>query len=193
MLHFDVMDGVFVNNISFGIPVLSSLSKVSDLFMDVHLMITDPLRYVSAFADAGADLITFHLESASDPFATIKAIHDAGCKAGISIKPGTPAEALLPFIDKVELVLLMTVEPGFGGQGYIHEVTDKITAVRSMISASGRDIMLQVDGGINTDTIGEAAGAGADVMVVGSFLFKGEDMTQTVAALHRCAEKGTAN
>lgn len=183
MLHFDVMDGVFVNNISFGIPILKALSDSTKLFKDVHLMITDPLKYVDAFAQAGADLITFHYESVSDPFATIEAIHAAGCKAGISIKPATPAEAVIPFLDKIDLVLVMTVEPGFGGQGYIHEMTEKIEAVRRAIESWDRDIMLEVDGGINSETAPIVSRAGADVLVVGSYLFAQENMQEAIAGL----------
>ncbi len=183
MLHFDVMDGVFVNNISFGIPILKALSDSTKLFKDVHLMITDPLKYVDAFAQAGADLITFHYESVSDPFATIEAIHAAGCKAGISIKPATPAEAVIPFLDKIDLVLVMTVEPGFGGQGYIHEMTEKIEAVRRAIESWDRDIMLEVDGGINSETAPIVSHAGADVLVVGSYLFAQENMQEAIADL----------
>jgi len=187
MLHFDVMDGVFVNNISFGVPVLNALSGITSLYKDVHLMITDPLKYVEAFAKAGAELITFHLESESDPDATIDAIHAAGCKAGISVKPATPAEAVLPFLDRVELVLVMTVEPGFGGQGYIHYMTKKVETLRDAINASGREIMLQVDGGINAETAPIASGAGADVLVVGSYLFKQEDVQATMDGLRSFA------
>ncbi len=191
MLHFDVMDGVFVNNISFGLPILKALSGATTLFKDVHLMITDPIKYVDAFAKAGADLITFHYESVSDPFATIEAIHAAGCKAGISIKPATPAEAVIPFLDKIDAVLVMTVEPGFGGQGYIHEMTEKITAVRQAISAWDRDILLEVDGGINAETGPITRRAGADILVVGSYLFASEDMRATVDGLRYCSKEGT--
>ena len=183
MLHFDVMDGGFVNNISFGMPLLKAMAGATHLFKDVHLMITDPLKYVDAFAQAGADLITFHYESVSDPFAVVEAIHAAGCKAGISIKPSTRAEAVIPFLDKVDLVLVMTVEPGFGGQGYIHEMTEKIEAVRRAISGWDRDIMLEVDGGINGETAEIACKAGADVLVVGSYLFSQEDMTAAIAGM----------
>lgn len=187
MLHFDVMDGVFVNNISFGIPILQAISGSTKLYKDVHLMITDPMKYIDAFAKAGADLITFHYESVSDPFATIDAIHAAGCKAGISIKPATPAEAVIPFLDKVDLVLVMTVEPGFGGQGYITEMTEKISAVRQAITGWDRDILLEVDGGINNETGPAARAAGADVLVVGSYLFKHEDMQSAMESLRACA------
>lgn len=181
MLHFDVMDGVFVPNISFGLPVLEAIAKASSLYMDVHLMIEEPISYIRQFADAGAELITFHLESASDPFRTIEAIHKAGCKAGISLKPGTPAKALLPFLEGIDLVLVMSVEPGFGGQSYIHEMTEKIAAIREMIGE--RDIRLEVDGGINAETAPLAAAAGADVLVTGSYLFRQEDMGAAVQLL----------
>lgn len=181
MLHFDVMDGVFVPNISFGLPVLEAIAKASSLYMDVHLMIEEPISYIRQFADAGAELITFHLESASDPFRTIEAIHKAGCKAGISLKPGTPAKALLPFLEEIDLVLVMSVEPGFGGQSYIHEMTEKIAAIREMIGE--RDIRLEVDGGINAETAPLAAAAGADVLVTGSYLFRQEDMGAAVQLL----------
>lgn len=181
MLHFDVMDGLFVPNISFGMPVLQAVSKETDLFLDVHLMIDDPLRYVREFSDAGADMITFHLECRSDAMETIRAIHDLGLKAGISIKPKTPAEDVLPFVDHVENVLVMTVEPGFGGQSYIHEMNQKIAKLREVIGS--REIFLQVDGGVNAATIHEAAGSGADLIVAGSYLFRAEDMAAAVASL----------
>lgn len=193
MLHFDVMDGVFVNNISFGLPILSAISGATNLYKDVHLMITDPLKYVDAFARAGADLITFHFESVSDPFATIEAIHAAGCKAGISIKPATPAEAVIPFLDKIDMVLVMTVEPGFGGQGYISEMTEKISAVRQAITSWDREILLEVDGGINAETASIAHRAGADVLVVGSYLFKQDDLKQAIADLRSCAQEVAEN
>ncbi len=193
MLHFDVMDGVFVNNISFGIPILKAISAATDLYLDVHLMITDPIKYVKEFAEAGADLITFHYESVSDPFATIDAIHKAGCKAGISLRPGTPAEAVIPFLDKIDAVLVMTVEPGFGGQGYIHEMTEKIAAVRSAIISWDREIMLEVDGGINAETAVIACQAGADILVVGSYLFSQENMAAAIEQLHSIRRKDAAN
>lgn len=193
MLHFDVMDGVFVNNLSFGIPILKAIAAATNLYLDVHLMITDPIRYVKDFAEAGADLITFHYESVSDPFATIEAIHAAGCKAGISLRPGTPAEAVIPFLDKIDAVLVMTVEPGFGGQGYIHEMTEKIAAVRSAIISWDREIMLEVDGGINEETAVLATNAGADILVVGSYLFSQQDMAAVIDRLHKLGKAGAAD
>ena len=181
MLHFDVMDGWFVPNISFGMPVLQAADKQSELFMDVHLMINNPLLYVKDFADAGADMITFHLESLSDPFDTIKTIHSYGIKAGISLKPRTPARAVLPFLDEVENILVMTVEPGFGGQTYMHDMNDKIREIRQMLGT--RDCYLQVDGGINAETILEAEAAGADLFVVGSYLLRAQDIRAALASL----------
>lgn len=185
MLHFDVMDGLFVPNISFGMPVLEAISKATDLFLDVHLMIEDPIQYIKDFDAAGADMITFHLESASDPFKTIDLIHACGCKAGISIKPGTPARAVLPFIHDVDNILVMTVEPGFGGQGYIHEMNGKIEDIRRMIG--DREVYLQVDGGINRETVSEAVGSGADLIVAGSYLFRAPDMGEAVRILREGA------
>ena len=148
-LHIDVMDGHFVPNISFGAPVMKCIRKDFDGVFDVHLMISDPLRYAEDFAKAGADIITFHLESDSDPDATIDRIHELGCRAGISVKPGTPAEAVKPFLNKVEMVLVMTVEPGFGGQKFMTDMMPKVSAIRQWITESGREIDLQVDGGVN--------------------------------------------
>lgn len=171
MVHFDVMDGVFVPNISFGIPMLAALRRHTDLFLDVHLMITDPLRYVSAFAKAGADRITFHLESSSDPRATLEAIHSTGCQAGIAIKPSTPADALLPYLPLADMVLVMTVEPGFGGQSYLPETTEKVRQLRQDHPA----LSIQVDGGINDTTAPIARQAGANELVTGSYLLQAPD------------------
>ena len=183
MVHYDVMDGMFVPNISFGLPVLEAISKETDLFVDVHLMIENPLLYVMNFFGAGADMITFHLESRSDPFRTIRAIHEKGIRAGIALKPKTPARAILPFLDEVENILVMTVEPGFGGQGYIHEMTPKIQEVRNMIG--NRKTYLQVDGGINAETAEIAKNAGADLLVAGSYLFNAPDMKKAVEAMRK--------
>lgn len=183
MLHFDVMDGIFVPNLSFGIPVLQAVAGSSRLFMDVHLMIVRPHLYVKEFAQAGADMITFHLESESDPAETIRMIHEAGCKAGISVKPGTPGEMVLPYLDSVDNILVMTVEPGFGGQSFIWEMTEKIRMIRQAIGS--RPITLQVDGGINADTVDAAVEAGADLLVAGSYLFKHPDMQTAVQSLRK--------
>lgn len=184
-LHFDVMDGLFVNNISFGLPVLQACAGAEGLYLDVHLMIQDPLRYIDAFAKAGADRITFHLESVSDPFRTIRAIHDAGCTAGIALRPATPARAVLPFLEEADMVLVMTVEPGFGGQGYIPEMTQKVREVRTMLGT--RAVDLQVDGGIDAATAPQAVQAGANVLVSGSYLFRQTDMRLAVEGMRRAS------
>ena len=137
MLHFDVMDGQFVPNITFGMPVLAAVDHCTDLFLDVHLMIADPIRYVKQFAEAGADLITFHIESNSDPAATIAAIHEAGVKAGIVLKPNTPWEEAIPYLEQVEVVLVMTVEPGFGGQSFLWDMVEKVKALRQYAQEHG--------------------------------------------------------
>ncbi|MDE6005155.1 MAG: ribulose-phosphate 3-epimerase, partial [Oscillospiraceae bacterium] len=165
ILHFDVMDGVFVPNISFGLPVLRAVSKQTDLFIDVHLMIQNPVNYIQDFANAGADLITFHLESNSNPFEVIKLIKNTGCQVGISIKPATPAKALLPFLDEIDVILVMTVEPGFGGQSYLHEMTEKIKEIKAMVK--NKNIKIEVDGGIDFQTAPEALQAGANILVSG--------------------------
>ncbi|MCD7810993.1 MAG: ribulose-phosphate 3-epimerase [Ruminococcus sp.] len=178
MLHFDVMDGIFVNNITYGLPVLSAIRRVTDLTLDVHLMITDPLRYVRRFAESGADIISFHLESVSDTMATINAIRESGAKAALAIKPATPAEAVYEFLPYLDMVLVMTVEPGFGGQSFMTETVEKIRLVRSKITELGLDTHLQVDGGIDAKTSEIVKKAGANVLVSGSYLFKAPDMAR---------------
>jgi len=180
-LHYDVMDGWFVPNLSFGLPELQAISKNTDMFLDVHLMINNPELYIKNFAVSGADLITFHLESLSDPFSTIRTIRHYNKQVGISIKPKTPAKALLPFLDEIDVILVMTVEPGFGGQGYLHQLTAKITEIRNMIQ--NRNIKIEVDGGIDHTTAPEAIAAGADILVSGSYLFKQQDMKHAVNLL----------
>lgn len=180
-LHLDVMDGAFVPNISFGVPVISSIRKHSDLFFDVHLMIQRPLDYVEAFADAGADAITFHYESQSDPNATIDKIHALGKKAGISIKPGTPAQALFPLLSKLDLVLVMSVEPGFGGQAFLDSALPKIKAIREIAP----NLSISVDGGINARTATLCREAGADVLVAGSYFFGASDPKAAADSLRR--------
>ena len=186
ILHFDVMDGVFVPNISFGFPVLEAVNKSTDMFLDVHLMITDPLKYIPETVKAGADLVTFHLESQSDPYETIRAIREHGAKAGIVIKPATPYEDVLPFMELVDVVLVMTVEPGFGGQSFMEEQLDKITALKNYSEDTGLSVSLQVDGGINDKTAAKAVSAGADMLVVGSYLFRQGSIADGVKTL-RCA------
>lgn len=185
LLHLDVMDGHFVPNISFGAPVIAGLSKVCDLPFDVHLMISQPLRYIDDYADAGADLITFHLESDDDPSAVIDKILARGCKPAIAIKPGTPVEAVLPYADRLAMVLVMTVEPGFGGQSFMADMMPKLTLLRSRYP----HLDLQVDGGINLETVKAAAKAGANVFVAGSAVFKSADPAATIAGLCCAAQQ----
>lgn len=183
MLHFDVMDGVFVNNISFGFPMLEAVKKCTDICLDVHLMISDPLKYIERFAKAGADIITFHLESKSNTEETIEEIKKCGVLAGLSIKPGTDFEKAIPYLDKLDLLLIMTVEPGFGGQSYISEMTDKIKKAYRYIKEKTLDVKIQVDGGINEYTAKSASEAGADILVAGNYLFRSENMKNAVDSL----------
>ncbi|MBP3818340.1 MAG: ribulose-phosphate 3-epimerase [Butyrivibrio sp.] len=179
-IHIDVMDGTFVPSISYGMPVIKSIRKVTDKVFDVHLMITDPIRYIKDFVDSGADLITFHLEATSNPQAVIDEIHKYGKKAGLSIKPGTSVHELIPYLDKVEMILIMTVEPGFGGQKFIAETMDKIRKTRQMLDEKGLSTDLEVDGGINCDNLKEVIDAGANVIVAGSSIFKG-NITENIS------------
>lgn len=180
MLHFDVMDGVFVNNITYGLPVLEQIRRVTDMTLDVHLMITDPLRYVREFARAGADIISFHSESESDVRAAIEAIRSAGAKPAVAIKPKTPAESVYDILPHVDMLLVMTVEPGFGGQSFIPETVEKVRLIRRKIASLGLACDVQVDGGINYETAPIVREAGANVLVSGSCLFRAEDMTEAV-------------
>lgn len=172
-LHVDVMDGVFVPSISFGMPVVESIRKITNIIFDVHLMIVGPERYVKEFARIGADSITFHLEAVEDADELIDQIHSLGCKAGMSIKPQTPVEVVRKYLTKLDMLLVMTVEPGFGGQKYIPESTDRIRQVRQMADELGTDLDIQVDGGITRDNVKVVLDAGANVIVAGSAVFKG--------------------
>ena len=183
-LHCDVMDGCFVNNISFGTPVLKCVRKVSDLPMDTHLMIDDPIRYIDDYAGLGSDYITFHLEAAPDPQAVIDRIHSHGKSAGISIKPATPVSAVKPYLATADMILVMTVVPGFGGQKFIPNTLEKISEIRYLLDSMGRDkVYIEVDGGINAETVKLCREAGADVMVSGSYLFGAEDKAAAVKSL----------
>lgn len=170
-LHIDVMDGVFVPSISFGMPVIKSIRSATDMVFDVHLMIIDPIRYIKEFAASGADLITFHLEAAEDPQAVIDEIRKNGCKAGISIKPKTPFEDVIPYMDKVDMLLIMTVEPGFGGQKMMPETIDKVRQARSYVTDNSLSTDIQVDGGVKYDNINIPLEAGANIFVAGSAVF----------------------
>ena len=176
MLHFDVMDGVFVPNLSIGMPVLASLKKaLPDVVYDVHLMIVDPARYVEAFAKAGADFITFHAEAQGDAAGTARAVRAAGCKAGVSLRPKTPVEDLFPLLDEVDMVLVMSVEPGFGGQSFMPAAVGRIAALKKEIAARGLPVQIEVDGGIDPNTAPLCVNAGADLLVAGSAVFGAAD------------------
>lgn len=181
-LHFDVMDGLFVPNISIGIPVLKSLRRATDMFIDVHLMIDRPVRYAEQFCKAGADMVTFHVEADSQEniLHAIEIARGLGKKAGVVIKPNTPAEAVLPFLPMVDIILVMTVEPGFGGQHFMHEQLPKISRVRELIDALSPDCELEVDGGIDGTTAALAIEAGANVLVAGSAVFGSADRAEAI-------------
>lgn len=178
-LHIDVMDGVFVPSISFGMPVIKMIRKVTDRIFDVHLMIVEPERYVKEFKECGADSITFHLEATEDADETIDMIRGLGCRVGMSIKPKTPVEAVRKYLSKLDMLLVMTVEPGFGGQKYIPESTERIRQVRQMADEMGLDLDVQVDGGITLDNAKIVLEAGANVIVAGSSIFGG-NITENV-------------
>ena len=188
-LHIDVMDGSFVPSISFGMPVIASIRKASDIIFDVHLMIDEPIRYVEEFVKAGADIITIHLESCKDVQATIDKIHEQGIKAGLTIKPKTPVESLIPYLDKVEMILLMSVEPGFGGQRYIDSSTEKIRQVRAMLTERKLSTDLEVDGGINLDNVSVVLEAGANVIVAGSAIFGAETKKRAALFMEKLTQK----
>ena len=172
-IHFDVMDGMFVPSISFGMPVLASIKGHTQQVMDVHLMVTEPIRYVEDFAKAGADILTVHVEACENLMETVDNIHACGMKAGVSIKPNTPVSALEPVLDKTEMFLIMSVEPGFGGQAFIPESLDKIKELRNLLNARGIQADIEVDGGIYHSNVKEVLNAGANVIVAGSAVFKG--------------------
>ena len=179
MIHLDVMDGVFVPNLSFGLPVIESIRRESDLIFDAHLMIEDPYAYIDQFCDAGCDFITFHLESKSNVQKTIDKIHARGKKCGLSLKPATPADALVPYLPLLDMVLVMSVEPGFGGQRFMPESLEKIRRIRELAP----EMLISVDGGINADTAQLVKDAGANCLVAGSFFFKAADKRAAVDAL----------
>ena len=178
-IHIDVMDGVFVPSISFGMPLIQSIRKVTDKVFDVHLMIVEPERYVKQFKECGADSITFHLEATEDADALIDQIHALGCRAGMSIKPKTPVEVVRKYLSKIDMLLVMTVEPGFGGQKFIPESTELIRRARELADELGVDLDIQVDGGVGQDNVHVVLEAGANVVVSGSAVFHG-DITDNV-------------
>ncbi len=188
-LHVDVMDGIFVPNISFGMPVIKSIRKTTDIIFDVHLMIERPERYIDEFAKLGSDIITIHYESTEDPASVLKMIRAAGKKAGISIKPGTDVSVLMPLLPLCDLVLIMTVEPGFGGQKFMHDMMPKVRAIRDIVEKEKLNIEIEVDGGINAETAAIAAEAGANVLVAGSSVFAAADAAKAIADMRASAEK----
>ncbi len=184
-VHVDVMDGRFVPNITIGIPVVASIRKITEMPLDVHLMIEEPVRYVEKFCDAGADLVTIHVESDTQEhlLSAIDKIHAKGKKAGIVLKPATPAEAVEPYLKKVELILVMTVEPGFGGQKFMADQMGKVSAIRALIDAQNPACELEVDGGVAPDTCRTCIDAGANVLVAGSAVYKADDIPARIAQL----------
>ena len=180
LVHVDVMDGHFVPNITIGVPVVKSLKKISPIPLDVHLMIEDPLYYAKAFVDAGADILTFHLESESNTLATILMIKDLGCKVGLSIKPKTKAEDVFPYLKDIDMVLVMTVEPGFGGQSFMAEMCPKIKAIKDEIDRQHLNVDIEVDGGINPKTAKLVKEAGANILVAGSAIYGKPDYKEQI-------------
>lgn len=183
MVHIDVMDGHFVPNITLGAPIVKSLRKRTSLPFDVHLMISDPLTYIPDFVKAGADLISFHIESASDPGQCIDLMRSLGVKPAVALKPKTPAETVFPYLKKLSMVLVMTVEPGFGGQKFMAEQAEKIRRIREECDRLGLDTDIQVDGGITDETLPVCAAAGANVFVAGSYIFGAKDRQKAIALL----------
>ena len=172
-IHVDVMDGLFVPSISFGMPVIETIRKATDIPFDVHLMINEPIRYIDEFARLGADIITVHIEACSDVTETLKAIKKAGLKAGLSVKPLTPVDELFPYLNMIDMALVMTVEPGFGGQKLIPSTLLKVTELKNKITAEGLSVLVEIDGGVTRDNVSEIVLAGADVVVAGSAVFRG--------------------
>ena len=173
-IHFDVMDGMFVPSISFGMPVLASIHDATEQFMDEHLMVQEPIRYVEAFQKAGADYVTVHLEACEDVKTTLDKIHACGMKAGLAVNPETDVKELVPYMEDVEMILIMSVQPGFGGQKFIPESLDKIREVRAMLNEKNLETDIQVDGGIYVENVREVLDAGANVIVAGSAVFRGD-------------------
>lgn len=186
-VHFDVMDGMFVNNISFGFPVLKAVKKSTSLPVDLHLMIESPSRYIERFAENGADIITFHLEAEKNIRETIALIHSLGKKAGLAVKPSTPVSGLLPYADIIDMALIMTVEPGFGGQGFMINTEEKIRELRKYSDSAELSLNIEVDGGINAKTAASVKADGANVLVAGSYIYRSPDMREAVKSLRSCS------
>jgi ribulose-phosphate 3-epimerase len=192
-LHVDVMDGHFVPNLTLGLPVVESLLRVTDIPMDCHLMIDDPGRWAPGYAEAGAYNVTFHAEATDDPAAVARDIRAAGAKAGLSVKPGTPLEPYLEILRSFDTLLVMSVEPGFGGQSFIPEVLGKVATARRLVDSGELRILVEIDGGINAETIEAAAEAGVDCFVAGSAVYSAADPAAAVAALRRQAAGASAH
>ena len=184
LIHLDVMDGHFVPNLTFGAPIIKAVRKFTDKPFDVHLMIENPINYISDFVNAGADIISFHIECKSDIQKTVNAIKKGGVKPAIAIKPGTPIEEIYPYLDDLYMVLIMTVEPGFGGQKFMEDMMDKVKTLKK----KKPELLVQVDGGINLDTIKQAADAGVDICVAGTSVFKPKDAKQAILGLKEAAK-----
>ena len=182
-IHLDIMDGLFVPNISFGLPVVQAIRKATTKTLDVHLMIEQPERYITAFADAGADILTLHYEASRHLHRAMQQIRDAGMKAGVVLNPHTPVELLCDLLPYLDLVLLMSVNPGFGGQKFIPQILDKTVRLKKMIEKRGLDVMIEVDGGVNGDNAKALFDAGADALVAGSYVFGSKDPVQTIQTL----------
>lgn len=182
-IHIDVMDGHFVPNISIGVPVVASIRKVTSAVFDCHLMISNPIDYIDAFIKAGADLISFHVESNSDIKETIKKITSANKKAALVVKPNTPINVVFPYLKDISMVLIMTVEPGFGGQSFMNDMLPKVTELKQEIERQGLDVDIQVDGGVDSETASLCKKAGANVLVAGSYIFKSEDVKKAIEIL----------
>ena len=182
-IHIDVMDGHFVPNISIGVPVVQSIRKVTNAVFDCHLMISNPIDYIDAFVKAGADLISFHVESNSDIEQTIKKITSANKKAALVVKPNTPINVVFPYLKDISMVLIMTVEPGFGGQSFMHDMLPKVTELRQEIEKQGLNVDIQVDGGVDSETASLCKKAGANVLVAGSYIFKSPDVKKAIELL----------
>jgi len=186
LIHVDVMDGQFVPNLTVGVPVVASVRRATELPVDVHLMITDPADYIDPFLDAGADILTFHIEAVPEPVGLLERIRSRGALAGLVLKPATPVSALADFVAHVDMILVMSVEPGFGGQAFMTEVLPKVTECRQLLGDSG---LVEIDGGIDATTVGNAVGAGAQVLVAGSAVFGSDDYAGAIAGLRRPGSK----
>lgn len=188
-LHLDVMDGAFVPNISFGPPVIASLRRHSKLIFDVHLMINDPIRYIRDFVKAGADIITVHLESCADPLPVLRSIREMEVRCGLAISPATPVERIIPYLPEINMALVMTVVPGFGGQAMIPETLDKVRVIRRHIIAKGLKLDIEVDGGLKPENVGLATAAGANIIVAGSSIFQAKRPRAVISSMRTAAEE----